>query len=202
MANENSSQLVNILLSRDELLLVLTLLEAQYIPGLDIDPLGERSAEQQDLAFVVAARGLRARDLARVRARFPGWPARSTCRLVSGGERLCLFQQRSLRLSLAEPGRDSVTRLRPRARWLLRRPYARGRRAASFHHVAVKRASSRSGSSCLPPCGRASDRLRRTLRAWQRLCTTSPVGRARKPGSGKDSAEFRSNVRRSRHRPD
>lgn len=68
MANENSSQLVNILLSRDELLLVLSLLEAQYIPGLDIDPLGERSAEQQDLAFVVAARGLRARDLARVRA--------------------------------------------------------------------------------------------------------------------------------------
>ena len=68
MANGNSSQPVNILLSRDELLLVLSLLEAQYIPGLDVDPLGERSAEQQDLAFVVAARGLRARDLARVRA--------------------------------------------------------------------------------------------------------------------------------------
>lgn len=67
MANGNFTEPVNIVLSRDELLLVLSLLQAQYIPGIDVDPLGERTAEQQDLAFVVAARGLRARDLARVR---------------------------------------------------------------------------------------------------------------------------------------
>ena len=68
MANGNSTESVNIVLSRDELLLVLSLLQVQYIPGMDVDPLSDRTAEQQDLAFVVAARGLRARDLARVRA--------------------------------------------------------------------------------------------------------------------------------------
>lgn len=62
-----SSGPVNVILSRDELALVLSLLQAQTIPGLDPDPLGERSAEQQDAAFVTAARGLRARGLARAR---------------------------------------------------------------------------------------------------------------------------------------
>ncbi len=75
MADENTSNSgtvpqgpVNVILSRDELALVLSLLSAQTIPGLDPDPLGERTSEQQDVAFVVAARGLRARGLARVRA--------------------------------------------------------------------------------------------------------------------------------------
>lgn len=56
---------VNVILSRDELALVLSLLQAQTIPGLDPDPLGQRTPEQQDAAFVAAARGLRARGLAR-----------------------------------------------------------------------------------------------------------------------------------------
>jgi hypothetical protein len=67
MASANATDPVNVVLSRDELLLILSLLRAQYIPGLDVEPLGERTPEQEDLAFVVAARGLRARDLARVR---------------------------------------------------------------------------------------------------------------------------------------
>lgn len=56
---------VNVVLSRDELALVLSLLQAQALPGLDPDPLGERTPDQQDAAFVAAARGLRARGLAR-----------------------------------------------------------------------------------------------------------------------------------------
>jgi hypothetical protein len=62
-----SSGPVNVILSRDELALVLSLLQAQTIPGLDPDPLGQRTPEQQDAAFVAAARGLRARGLARAR---------------------------------------------------------------------------------------------------------------------------------------
>jgi len=58
---------VNVILSRDELALILSLLQARTIPGLGPDPLGERTAEQQDAAFVTAARGLRARGLARAR---------------------------------------------------------------------------------------------------------------------------------------
>lgn len=59
---------VNVLLSRDELALVLSLLQAQAIPGMDPEPLGPRTPEQEDTAFVVAARGLRARGLAQVRS--------------------------------------------------------------------------------------------------------------------------------------
>jgi len=55
---------VSILLSRDELLLILNLLHAQSIPGLDEEPLGEWSPEQRVLAQVVAERALRARELA------------------------------------------------------------------------------------------------------------------------------------------
>lgn len=72
MANVDSSaaanlshEPVNVVLSSDELALILGLLQVQTIPGLDPDPLGQRTSEQQDIAFVVAARGLRARGLAR-----------------------------------------------------------------------------------------------------------------------------------------
>jgi hypothetical protein len=67
-AAASSAEPVNVVLSRDELTLVLSLLQVQTLPGLDPDPLGERNADQQDTAFVVAARGLRARGLARARA--------------------------------------------------------------------------------------------------------------------------------------
>ncbi len=63
-----SKESVNVVLSIDELALILSLLQAQTIPGLDPDPLGQRTPEQQDTAFVVAARGLRGRGLARARA--------------------------------------------------------------------------------------------------------------------------------------
>jgi len=67
MATDYAVEPVNIMLSRDELLLVLGLINAEYIPGLDADPLGERSTDQLVLALTVAGRGLRARGLARVR---------------------------------------------------------------------------------------------------------------------------------------
>lgn len=64
MTNSDNGQPLNILLSRDELLLVLSKLDSAYIPGLDADPLGELTAEQQSLALTVAGRGLMARELA------------------------------------------------------------------------------------------------------------------------------------------
>jgi len=54
------------LLSREELLLLLKLLNADYILGLTPDPLGELSAKQQAFAFIYAERALRARQLATV----------------------------------------------------------------------------------------------------------------------------------------
>ena len=66
MATENGTTSMNLLLSRDELLLTLQLLETAVIPGLDPDPLGELSAEAQGVALAVAGRGLRARELARL----------------------------------------------------------------------------------------------------------------------------------------
>jgi hypothetical protein len=66
MTNENVSEPINILLSREELLLVLNLLEAESVPGLDADPLGELNVDGLALATIVAGRGLRARELARV----------------------------------------------------------------------------------------------------------------------------------------
>lgn len=68
MATEKKQDAVNVVLSRDELVLVLGLLNANTLPGLDQDPLGELDAQQVEMSAQVAARGLRARDLARVRA--------------------------------------------------------------------------------------------------------------------------------------
>lgn len=67
-AMETASQKpVNVVLSRDELALVLSLLQVRTIPGMDPEPLGPRAPEQEDTAFVVATRGLRARGLAQAR---------------------------------------------------------------------------------------------------------------------------------------
>lgn len=68
MANDKNQQTINVVLSRDELTLVLNLLQAATLNGLGADPLGELSAQQAEMSAVVAARGLRARDLARVDA--------------------------------------------------------------------------------------------------------------------------------------
>src|SRR5512145_1990409 len=64
MNGNNTSEPIQILLSREELLFVLNLLQAGFIPGLDDDPLGELTAEQQAFALTVAGRALRARELA------------------------------------------------------------------------------------------------------------------------------------------
>ena len=64
MTTNGKSEAINILLSREELLYVLNILQAQTIPGLDADPLGQMDGPQHQLALVVAERALRARELA------------------------------------------------------------------------------------------------------------------------------------------
>lgn len=58
---------VNLLLSRDELLLALRSLAVEAVPGIDSDPLGNLTPEGLEIAATVAGRSLRARDLARLR---------------------------------------------------------------------------------------------------------------------------------------
>lgn len=63
MSDENGFEPINILLSREELIFVLDLLQADSIPGLDADPLGELTAQQRAMSMVWAGRALRARGL-------------------------------------------------------------------------------------------------------------------------------------------
>lgn len=55
-----------LLLSREEVVLVLNLLKADYIFGLEPDPLLQLTPEQAAVGLIYAERALRARDLARV----------------------------------------------------------------------------------------------------------------------------------------
>ncbi|MCP4421408.1 MAG: hypothetical protein GY805_32760 [Chloroflexi bacterium] len=66
MAEENVVEPINILLSREELLLLLNMLQADSIPGLDVDPAGVLNDEQRALAYLWGGRSLRARELAQV----------------------------------------------------------------------------------------------------------------------------------------
>ncbi len=68
MNNKNTQQPTNILLSRKELQVVLNLLETTFIPGLDADPLGDLTPEQQSLALGVAEHALQARQLVQMQA--------------------------------------------------------------------------------------------------------------------------------------
>lgn len=68
MNGETKQEPINLLLSRDELLYVLRGLEAEFIPGLDPEPLGERTPAEQELALTVVERSLRARELVQVRS--------------------------------------------------------------------------------------------------------------------------------------
>ena len=63
----NSTEPINILLSREELLLTLRAVQVESIPGIDNDPLGNLTPEGLDIALTVAGRALRARELAQVR---------------------------------------------------------------------------------------------------------------------------------------
>ncbi len=68
MAETNTRQIVEVILSREELALVLALIRADTIPGLGADPLGELTPEQRNLGLIFAERALRARELARLDA--------------------------------------------------------------------------------------------------------------------------------------
>jgi len=57
---------LSVLLSQEELIFLLFILKADFIPGLDPDPLGEMTKEQKGLALAHAERALRARDLVMV----------------------------------------------------------------------------------------------------------------------------------------
>lgn len=61
-------QPLSIMLSREELLAVLAVLRATTIPGLEREPSGELTPEQEAFALVVARRALLARELAQLRA--------------------------------------------------------------------------------------------------------------------------------------
>ena len=63
MSDENGFEPINVLLSREELIFVLDLLQADSIPGLDADPLGDLTVQQRAMAMVWAGRALRAREL-------------------------------------------------------------------------------------------------------------------------------------------
>jgi hypothetical protein len=62
----DSTEPINLLLSREELLLTLRLLQVDSIPGLDNDPQGNLTPDGLELALTVAGRALRARELAQV----------------------------------------------------------------------------------------------------------------------------------------
>lgn len=66
MISEAVIEPINLLLSREELLFVLNLLEANAIPGLDADPAGELNEAQRALAYLWGERALRARELAQI----------------------------------------------------------------------------------------------------------------------------------------
>jgi len=66
MSDKQEFEPINVLLSREELLLVLDLLRADEISGLDADPLGALDDEQRQLAVIWASRALRARQLAQL----------------------------------------------------------------------------------------------------------------------------------------
>ena len=89
---ETGDQPMNVLLSRDELLLMLQLLRAPTLAGLDANPAGDWNAEQQRVALTVAERALRARDLAHLR---PGGElAVHTALLAAVG--VCAYPQATL----------------------------------------------------------------------------------------------------------
>jgi hypothetical protein len=67
MASSQIAVPVDFLLSRDELLYILSLLSVATIPGLEDDPAGAMTPEQQAVALRVAGRALQARELAAVR---------------------------------------------------------------------------------------------------------------------------------------
>ncbi len=58
---------INLLLSRDELLYILSLLGAETLPGIDPDTLGDLTPAQRTMAHQIALRSLRARELAQQR---------------------------------------------------------------------------------------------------------------------------------------
>lgn len=64
MAADPLAPILRLLLSREELLVILNLLDVAAFPGVGPDPLGELTVEQQAYALIVAERALRARELA------------------------------------------------------------------------------------------------------------------------------------------
>jgi hypothetical protein len=63
MSDEIGFEPINVLLSREELIFILDLLQVDSIPGLDADPLGDLTAQQRAMSMVWAGRALRARGL-------------------------------------------------------------------------------------------------------------------------------------------
>lgn len=68
MNGENQESPVRFVLSREELIFVLNKLQVSIVPGLDADPVGELTPEQQAWSMVTAQRALQARELVQIRS--------------------------------------------------------------------------------------------------------------------------------------
>lgn len=66
MTNIASSPIVNVLLTREEVRLLVGLLQAPSLPGLDVEPSSLLSPEQEAVGLIYAEKSLRARELARL----------------------------------------------------------------------------------------------------------------------------------------
>ncbi len=99
-------KLINVLLAREELLLILRMLRAPVLAGLDDDPAGVLSLEQQSLALAVAGRALRARELAQLRE--DGELAIHTALLAAVG--VCAYPQKTVFVYHWPANADAVIR--------------------------------------------------------------------------------------------
>lgn len=66
MSIGTNDTIFSILLSREEVLLLLKLIKAETIPGLGEEPIGELSQDQLAIGYIYAERALRARELAHI----------------------------------------------------------------------------------------------------------------------------------------
>ena len=98
----DQTESVSFMLSRHELLVMLDALRIDAIPGLAVDPLGDFSPEQEELARIVARRAMQARGFLRMKGdelAFHQWLIKS----ISA----CAFAPRTLMIMHRSPDIDA-----------------------------------------------------------------------------------------------
>ena len=135
MNDETSLPPLAVTISREELLAILNVLRSPTIPGLDSEPSGELTPEQEAFAIVVARRALLARGLAQLRADGEFLVQRGLLAAVGA----CAYAQDSilvLHLARRRPSPAASLRQHPRGR--RGSAHAAGRGAALLHPAAVQ----------------------------------------------------------------